>query len=462
MKKRFLLILALALCLALAMVFTACKDSNDPNSEKPETTVVPTDVPATDDPETTPTEVPTATPEPTPEPTATPEPEPGTYDLLNFYPDEDHMIGDGWDIVDGVFCGPMTEPGTDPKGATLDGIRIDGHREVVAIDGPDGQTIEAIRLAIDGDAGVRWLGNRYGIGDIGLKPETRYKITATFYLGGSTVDGTRSVLGYATSSDFADAYMILEPKDEWQTVSFEFKTSRDLGQPNIVLGPDHFAGHCNYDYEISVAELSLYEVVGEETEVPAPDDLLHFEPTTSHVSGDGWEILDGKFSGPLQAPDIGTPNEAMTGDERTFAKRELWNTTLSNGKQGMVVRYHLEADYGFRNSGNFYGLGNIDLRPNTAYELTVVLQYQGTVGDRNKCIVGFLPNESDCRNTEAFTDKVELTPGDEWQTVKLEFTTPESMDRPCICVGPDSFIGEIYSGYNMMIESVTLYEKTAE
>ena len=454
MRKVFLAIL-LSLTLALVLFAVACNEQNVPEPTKePDVTAEPT---ATAD--ATPTAEPTATPEPTPAPTPTPEPEPGTYDLLGFEPDEGYFVGDGWNVIDDAWCGPLNEPGSDngQGGATVDGVPIFGHREVTVVE-KDGEYIPVIRLAIDGDEGYRLLGNRYGLGSIGLKPNTKYKIVAKFYVNGGVLQDNYSCLGYCEDEGVPVDSIMLDHKDEWQTETFIFKTSDNLDLPNIVLGPGRFPGACSYDYELLIEDIELYEVVeegGEDT--PEDKSILNITASGRYILEDTWTITDGKFCGPLQAPDIGTPDEAMSGGNRIFAIRGLFKTTLSDGSTGNAIRHTLIADYGYRNSGNFYGAGNVDFKNNTAYVLTVTLKMTGTAREGVEYGVGFAPTKAENLNDPAsITDFTPVEFKDEWQVVTLEFTTPAGD------LDPVFFIGEIGYDYCMLIESMVLTEKTAE
>ena len=128
----------------------------------------------------------------------------------------------------------------------------------------------------------------------------------------------------------------------------------------------------------------------------------------------------------------------------------------------MAIKHSLEADEGFRNSGNYFGIPDIGLKGNTTYIITAVVKTNALVTDMAKCVLGFTAERSGLNSQEKVIAYTEIAGSDEWQTVTLELTTPETLDRPCIVIGPNSLIGEINAGYEMYIESVKIVEKTVE
>ncbi len=337
----------------------------------PEPTATPTPKPTatpTPKPTATPTPKPTATPTPkptatpTPKPTATPTPKPTatpaatpkiveiTGDLLGFEADNDHFIGDVWTLYDDKWCGPLEEPHDGTEGATAGGQRKYATRTLVSTTLSNGSSGYAVRHAVDGDRGYRLGSNHYGLNNVGLKPNTQYKVRATFKLSGTIFpDENIIVLGYTIGMGNAESYVPVQSTGKWQTVEYIFTTGSSVQDGALVLGTLAFVGKINYDYEMLIEDVELYEMGQKPSSTAAPAPTA--DPSqTDNIRVEQWianEIhftADNSYQKPVytQTFDVIFTNNT-TG--KTFTMPGFWN-----GGTEWVVRYALteKGDWTYR------------------------------------------------------------------------------------------------------------------
>ena len=447
MKKYFIL---LAIIVAALLVFAAC--NTDPAGNKP------TEVPKTTDaPTDAPTDVPTEAPTATPEPTATPTPEPGTYDLLGFEADEDHMTGDGWSYVDGAFCGPLEEPHEGEDGATLEGVAIYAHREVAVVELSNGEQGSVIRHAVDGDRGLRIGQNVYGVEYAGLKPATRYRLKATFMASGTFLtDRSNSHIIFGLIDGLGGTpvegnYVEIESKQEWQTLELVVYTGdAGMAHPAVVLGTNGLTGCINWDYEMLVEDIEMYEIVEKE--------LLDFVADGDHMTGDGWSYVDGAFCGPLEEPQQGPEGASLDG-VKLYAHREVTTMEGPDGETVDVIRHALDADTGYRRGTNRYGIKYADLKPNTKYRLKATFYVCGTFIPEKEpgsdIIFGLADGLNGAPKEGNF---VYLESKNEWQTIEIIVDTGEGMEQPAVVLGTNGLAGWLNFDYEMNVASIEMYE----
>ena len=227
MKKLHRLFTAAMLVLALvsAMLLAGCGGSGTSSSETPSSTLSSSDksdvsTPSSETPSTPESETPSAPESETPS---------GGNLLANAIANNEELLGgDSWSAIDGKWAGPLQE--------VRDGAESYAQQAFVEETRSDGSKGVCYRFYSEETKGYHVVGNMFGIANI-LEANKSYKLTVSlkFTVPNPGERDTITVGCIGTTDNSGD--VTVTSKDEWQTVTYTFKTGFIFDGAYIYIGP---------------------------------------------------------------------------------------------------------------------------------------------------------------------------------------------------------------------------------
>lgn len=180
------------------------------------------------------------------------------------------------------------------------------------------------------------------------------------------------------------------------------------------------------------------------------------------ICGDTWPDNTGRtdtcWSGIL-----GTGFDASDPDAEGSV-REIVETTLSNGEKGYAIRFANDGTTnGYVGAGNYISNVQEFLAAGCKYKFTVVAKATHSAKFLSGEVTEELRPYSVFCTADALgiSNAVNVEPKDEWQTIEYVFTVADNFDPEAIAIFTvlsDISSPFMWQGFEVLIESVTLYE----
>ena len=254
MKKLHRLFTAAMLVLALvsAMLLAGCGGSGTSSSETPSSTPSSSDK---SDVSTPSSETPS-----TPESETPSEPESGTPSGENLLANalagnEELLGGDSWAAKDGAWAGPLQE--------VREGAESYAQQAFVEETRSDGSKGICYRFYSEATKGWHTTGNTFGISSL-LEANKSYKLTVSLKLTVPNPGEKDSIEVGVTNSTENSGPVTVTAKDEWQTVTYTFKTGFIFDGAYIYVGPSGVnnsivLGEIQAGFNLLIDSISLVE-----------------------------------------------------------------------------------------------------------------------------------------------------------------------------------------------------------
>lgn len=164
--------------------------------------------------------------------------------------------GDVWTAVDGVWAGPLQEKRDACENAALQEFAED----VTLSDGTEGT---CYHFYSDSTVGFHIVGNTMGVSDI-LEGNTSYKLTVSLKYVAPNPGGTRdNMYVYCTAEDGSSPQIKVSSSDQWQKITYLFKTKADVTGAFIMVGPNDrdingmLLGEIDAGFDLLIDNISL-------------------------------------------------------------------------------------------------------------------------------------------------------------------------------------------------------------
>lgn len=244
----FITISILILTAACLVLFTGCKKDEEGGATASPTAPVKTSSPTA-----------AATPETTPGSATAPATEaPKEKNLLYYAIDDDPSLlgGDSWVPLEGQWAGPLNEKRDCEDFAKQEFV------EATLSDGTEGI---CYHFFSDSTTGYHVNGNTFGIMDL-LEKNKTYKLTVTLKYTVPKPGDPRDCMGLGCNIG-GTPVMKIKASEEWQTITYTFKTGTDLENAFIYISPygavmdaGMIVGEILAGFDLLVSEITLVEV----------------------------------------------------------------------------------------------------------------------------------------------------------------------------------------------------------